>query len=98
MKPDKPTQDGNQGEGDRESDRRYTRNVQEFVASGRVDPAAHGAEDYVEAMPDDAARAERKARRGPHPTKVTIEELVAKGRTVLDRVENLVRRVIHHKK
>ncbi|TMQ14797.1 MAG: hypothetical protein E6J90_26240 [Deltaproteobacteria bacterium] len=31
--------------------------------------------------------------RDPHPTKVTIEELVAKGRTFVDRVEALVHRV-----
>lgn len=33
----------NQGEGDRESARRYNRNTQEFVESGKVDEAARRA-------------------------------------------------------
>jgi hypothetical protein len=32
-------------------------------------------------------------RQGPPPTKVTLDELVAKGRTVADRVESMVRRI-----
>jgi len=32
-------------------------------------------------------------RGGRPPTKVTIDELVAKGRTVADRVESMVRRI-----
>jgi hypothetical protein len=92
MKPDKPTQDGNQGEGDRISARRYQQHVHEFVAGGQVEPAARDAEAYVEQSPEDAGRAEHKAKRGPHPTKVTIDELVAKGRTVIDRVEAIVHR------
>lgn len=93
MKPDKPTQDGNQGEGDRRSARRYQRHVREFVAGGKVEPAARDAEAYVERAPEDAGRAEREARRGPHPTRIPIDELVAKGHTVIDRVQALVRRV-----
>jgi hypothetical protein len=93
MKPDKPTPDANQGEGDRISARRYRRHVQEFVAEGQVEPAARDAEAYVERQPEEASRAERKARRGPRSTKVTIEELVAKGRTMADRVESAVRRI-----
>jgi hypothetical protein len=46
----------------------------------------------VEAELDDAARAERKARRGPHPTKVSLDELVDMGRTVVDRVRPYVER------
>ena len=63
---------------------------------GKVEPAAPGAHDaeaYVERAPDDAARAGVRARRGPPPTRVSLDELVAKGHTVLDRVESLVRRV-----
>lgn len=94
MKPDKPTPDGNQGEGDRISARRYDRHVREFVAGGKVEPSAREAEAYVERLPGDAGRAERKASRGPHPTRVTIDELVAKGHTGLDRVQSLLHRAL----
>jgi hypothetical protein len=93
MKLDKPTQDGNQGEGDRVSGRRYQRRVREFVAGGKVEPAARDAERYVERDPDDAVRAEARARRGPRSTRVSLDELVAKGHTVIDRIEALVRRI-----
>jgi len=92
MKPDKPTQDGNQGEGDRISARRYGRHVREFVAGGKVEPSARDAEAYVERLPDDAQRAERKARRGPHPARVSLDELVARGHTALDRMQALLHR------
>ena len=62
MKPDEPTRDDHQGEGDRTSARHRRQRVREFVAS-------------------------------PQPTKVTLDELVAKGRTVVDRVESVVRRI-----
>ena len=79
--------DPNQGEGDRISARRYDRHVEEFVEKGRVPEAAHDAKDYVEREPEDAARAERDARRGPHGRyRTTVDELVAKGRTFLERV------------
>jgi len=97
MKPEKPTRtpgdEGNQGEGDRISARRYDRHVREFVARGKVEQAAKDAGAYVERLPDDAERAERRARRGPHPTKVTLEELVAKGRTVIERVRSIAHRI-----
>jgi hypothetical protein len=93
MKLDKPTQDENQGEGDRISAHRYRRHVHEFVAGGQVEPAARDAEAYVERAPDDAARAEARARRGPRSTRVSLDELVAKGHTVIDRMEALVRRI-----
>jgi hypothetical protein len=94
MKLDKPNPDQNQGEGDRASARRYQRHVREFVAGGEVEPAARDAEQYVERAPDDAARAEAAAaRRGPRPTKVSLDELVAKGHTVIDRMEALARRI-----
>jgi hypothetical protein len=93
MKPRNP--DANQGEGDKVSARRYNRRVREFVAEGKVDEAAHQAEDYVEHEPDDAQRAERKAKRGPkHGTRVTADELIAKGLTVFDRVRPVVARAI----
>jgi len=93
MKPN--DSDPNQGEGDRKSARRYNRKLREFIAQGNVDPAAHEAEAYVEHEPDDAERAERAAKRGPRRgTKVSVDELVAKGRTVIDRVRPLVSRVV----
>jgi hypothetical protein len=97
MKPDKPTQDGHQGEGDRISARRYGRHVREFVAGGKVEPSAREAEAYVERVPDDAQRTERKASRGPHParvSRVSIDELVTKGHTALDRMQSLLHRVL----
>ena len=93
MKPDKPGHDENQGEGDRVTARRGQRYVREFAPGGEVEPAAHGAEAHVGRAPDDAERSDLGARRGPRPTKVSLDELVARGHTVLDRVESLVRRV-----
>jgi len=84
----------NQGEGDKVSARHYNRQAEAFVADGKVESAARDAENFVEAEPEEAARAERKAKRGPNPTKVTIDELVAKGRTVIDRVRPYVERVV----
>ena len=90
MKPEKPTQDGTQGEGDRLSSRHYGRYVREFVAGGKVDPAAHETEAYTERRPEDV---ERAADRSPQGTRVSLDELVAKGHTVLDRVQALIHRV-----
>jgi hypothetical protein len=83
----------NQGEGDRVSARRYNRDVREFIAEGRVDEAASDAREYLEREPDEAAAAEKKAKRGPHGTRVSVDELVAKGRTIVDRVKPYVARV-----
>jgi len=95
MNPDKPTQpDANQGEGDRVSSRHYNEQAREFVERGKVEPAARSAEAYVEQEPGDAARAERAAKRGPHTSRVSIDELVAKGRTVVDRVRPIVDRAV----
>ena len=91
MKPHNPDQ--NQGEGDRRSARRYNRDVRRYVAEGKVEDAAREAKDYVERDPGAAARAEAKARRGPHGTRATVDELIAKSRTVADRVRPLVKRV-----
>jgi hypothetical protein len=86
--------DPNQGEGDRISARRYDRNVREFVGEGKVPDAAAKAKSYVEKEPDDAAKAEAQAKRGPFGTRVSIDELVAKGHTVVDRVRPMVTRVV----
>jgi len=86
--------DPNQGEGDRTSARRYDRKTREFVAEGKVPDAASEAKAYVERDPDGALRAERRARRGPHDRRVTVDELVAKGHSVLDRVRPIVERAV----
>ncbi len=95
MNPEKPTpHDPKQGEGDRSSARRYNQDVREFVAGGKVEPAAHEAETYVTQKPQDAARAERSAKRGPRSTRISLDELVAQGRTVVDRVRPIVDRAV----
>ncbi len=97
MKPEN-TQNGagpNPGEGDTVSARHYTRGAREFVAEGKVDEAARDAARFVEADPKEAQRAEEAARKGPHGrTRVSVDELVAKGRTVVDRVRPIVDRVV----
>jgi hypothetical protein len=93
MKPDKPIDDGNPGEGDHLSTRRHARNVREFVAGSKGEPAARNAEIRIEPQTAEAGRAERQVRRALRPTKVTIDELVAKGHTVIDRLGALVHRV-----
>ena len=96
MKTDKP-KEPNQGEGSRKAARRDNRRVREDVAGGDVGKAAHAAEDFVEREPGKAKRAERTAKRGSrrsHGTRVTVDELVAKSRTVIDRVRPLVKRTI----
>jgi len=95
MKPEKPThQDANEGEGNRIAARHYNQQLRDFVAGGKVDPAAHAAETYVRDNPEEAARAERKARRGPHATGITLDEMVARSRTVVDRVRPIVERTL----
>lgn len=99
MKPQDGNKDGNQGEGDRISARRYNEDVRGFVAEGKVEPAAREAAQFVEAEPDAAKAAERRAKRGPHGgTKVSVDELVAKGKTVIDRVRPVVQRVVERVK
>jgi hypothetical protein len=102
MKPIDSDQEPNQGEGDKVSARDYNRRVRDFVEEGRVDEAARSAAKFVEAEPDEAARDERAAKRGPHGalsgTKVSIDELVAKGRNVIDRVRPVVERVVERVK
>jgi hypothetical protein len=95
MKPENPThRDGNQGEGDRISARHYNRQVRDYVAGGKVEPAARDAEQFVDQHPGEAESAERAGKRGPHASKTSIDELVAKGRTVIDRVRPMVDRAV----
>jgi len=87
MKPDNPGKDPNQGEGDKVSARHYNRDVREFVADGKVDEAARDAAVFVEREPEAAKRAEQKARRGPNGSRVSVDDLVAKARNVVDRIK-----------
>jgi hypothetical protein len=95
MKPANPNPpDPNQGEGDRISARRYNEEVREFIAEGKVEPAAREAQAQVRFNPEEAARDERKAKRGPRPPWISFDELVARGRTVVDRVRPIVDRAV----
>lgn len=84
------------GEGDKLSARHYNRDLREFIAAGKVDEAAEEARLYVERDPDDAMRAERQAKHGP-PRRgrrdVSVKELIAQGKTVVDRMRPYVERV-----
>jgi hypothetical protein len=95
MKLDKPIHEGNQRAGDPVPGRRHPQRAREFVAGG-VEPVARDAERHVERAPralDDAARAGTEAHRGPRSPRVSLDELVAKGNTVIGRIETLVRRI-----
>jgi hypothetical protein len=102
-RPDEP-RDPNQGEGDRASARVYNDNVREFISRGKVDRAASDARDYVEHEPEDAARAESQARRRSRLNRGSVrhvDDLVAMGRTVMDRVRRgiaVLRERYHHRK
>src|SRR5829696_4647989 len=86
--------DPNQGEGDRLSARRYDRHAREFIAEGKVPDAANEARLFVERDPDDAAKAEDVAKRGPKGTRwASVDEMIAKGHSVLDRVRPMVDRL-----
>lgn len=80
----------NQGEGDRESARRYDKHLREFISEGKVKPAATEARDFVAAKPDEAAAAERTAKRGPHGH--IYDNLVAKARSWLARLRETAHR------
>jgi hypothetical protein len=82
----------NQGEGDRVSARRYDDNVRDFVTDGKVEGAADEARAYVEREPDDAAKAEAAAKRGPR-VNATVDQVIAKGHSLLDRVRPMVARL-----
>ena len=85
--------DPNQGEGDRVSARRYDRNVREFVEQGKVPDAADKARNFVEANPAEAAAAEKAAKRGPK-SGVSVDEIVAKGQSLIERVRPMVDRAV----
>jgi hypothetical protein len=81
----------NQGEGDRKSARRYDRHLQEYIAEGKVDDAAQIARNFVELHPLEAERAEREAR-NPKAF-ATAEQLVATGRTFIERIRQAAARL-----
>lgn len=86
----------NQGEGDRGAARRYDQNLREFIDEGKVADAAEDARDYVESDPAEAAAAEQAAKRGPRGklTSVSVDELVAKGHSLIERVRPMVDRAV----
>lgn len=86
--------DPNQGEGDKISARRYDRHVREFVGEGKVPEAANEARLFVERDPDDARKAEEAARRGPRGRWASVDEIVAKGHSVVERVRPMVTRAV----
>jgi len=87
--------DPNQGEGDRISARRYDRHVREFIGEGKVPDAANEARLFVERDPEDAAKAEAAAKRGPSAGRfASVDQIVAKGHSVFDRVRPLARRAV----
>jgi hypothetical protein len=86
--------DPNQGEGDRISARRYDKHAREFVAEGKVPDAANEARLFVEREPAEAAKAEATAKRGPKGRTISVDEIVAKGHSVIDRVRPMVSRAV----
>lgn len=86
--------DPNQGEGDRASARRYDNNVREFIREGKVEDAAEEAAEFVEAEPAEAEKAEREAKRGPGGRTISVDDIVAKGHSMLERVRPMVDRAI----
>ena len=83
--------DPNQGEGDKKSGMRYDKHAEKFVAEGKVEDAAEKARLFVERHPDDARRAEQKAKRGPTTSWAAVDDLVKKGRTLFERLRHAVR-------
>ena len=92
MRPRNPSQDPNEGEGAKSAARHYNRDLREFIAEGKVDEAAEEARRYVDRDPSDAERAEQRAKRGPRGKGVSVDEMIAKGRSVVDRVRPFIER------
>ncbi len=86
--------DPNQGERAGASARRYDEHVKEFVSEGKVPEAAKEARDYVEREPEEASKAERQGKRGPFARQVSVDAIVSKGHSVIDRVRPIVDRAI----
>ncbi|HEY5944015.1 MAG TPA: hypothetical protein VIV40_00915 [Kofleriaceae bacterium] len=88
--------DPNQGEGDKVSARRYDKHVREFIAEGNVPDAANEARLFVERDPAEAAKAEAAAKRGPKGRLISVDEIVAKGHSVIERVRPIVSRGVRN--
>lgn len=84
------SKDPNQGEGDRASARRYDKHLRDFISGGKVEPAATEARGFVDTKPDEAAAAERAAKRGPNGH--IYDDLVAKARSWLARLRETAHR------
>ncbi|MBC7977987.1 MAG: hypothetical protein H7138_23645 [Myxococcales bacterium] len=94
MKPENtPHRDPNQGEGDKVAARHYNEQLREFVAGDKVEPAAREAKAYVDEHPIEAKRAERQGKRGP-ASRVSLDELLAKGKSIVDRARPIVERAV----
>ena len=94
----KSPNDKNEGEGSRTAARAYNRDVEDFIHSDRVEPAAREAKQYVEDFPDAAEAAEAKAKAGPKPIARRVEELYTEGRAMVNRAVSRVRSVIERRR
>lgn len=91
----KPTvaKEPNQGEGNRVAAEQYDEDARTFIAEGKVPQAAREARAALDADPAGAAKAERDAKHGPE-SHLSLEDLVAKGRSAVEKVVDKVRTVI----
>lgn len=90
MKPDKPTQrDARHGEGERGSVHHDYEQLREFVAGGQLKSAAHEAEAHVGHQREEVARAARGSQ-----TQISIDEMVAKNRSIVEGVRSIVHRAV----
>lgn len=93
MKPDKPTQpDARHGEGEGVSVHLDCEQLREFIAGGPLGSVAHESGAYV-GRQREAAPMARNAVRGSQ-TQISIDELVAKNRSIVERVRPMVRRAV----
>ena len=87
--------DPNQGEGDRISARRYDKRVRQFIDEGNVPDAADDARLLGERDRDAAAKEEAAGKRGPKSGRfASVDEIVAAGHSVIERVRPMVRRAV----
>ena len=91
-----PSPDAIDKMGDKVSARRYGRHVREFVGEGKVPDAANEARLFVERDPDDAAKAEETAKRGPKTSRrfASVDQIVSRGQSVIERVRPVVERAV----
>jgi hypothetical protein len=86
------SQDTHDGRGASDADRaarRSGRAAHEHIDDGDTENVF-----FVEHETGDAVRADKGARRGGHRSRVSVDELVAKGHSVFDRVRPIVDRVV----